>query len=146
MSNDEVGVNGYVVVVKRDRHTGEVKEKREKKNIVVDDGKELIASRLRDNDTAPSHIAVGDSSSSTSAGQSALQGSELKRIAITSTSQNGNELTYTGDFTGSWTGTVEEAGIFNASSAGVMLCRFLTGTFDKDSNDEIEVRWTLTIG
>lgn len=143
---DGIPITGHVLITKKDRRTGEVKEVCSGKNLVVNDGEEQIASQLRGVGSKPTHMAVGNSANAPAEGQSALQGTELARVAFSNESQTGNQITYTASFTGSWSGTVEEAGIFDAASAGTMLARFLTGTFDKDSNDEIEIRWTLTVG
>lgn len=136
----------YGSVVIRKKRGGVVVKEWRRDNLVVDVGKTLIVSRLRNLDTKPTHMALGTSATAPASGQTALQGTELARLAFSGESQSANSVTYTANFTGSWTGTVEEAGIFNDATTGTMLARFLTGTFDKDSNDEIEVQWTLTIG
>ena len=128
---------------------GKVKKSATLKNLVVTDGKGLIAGLLaQDGSTFPSHMAVGTSDAATAVGQSSLQGTELGRVALKSTTvQNTNEVLYNATFgAGTATGTIEEMGIFNDASAGTMLCRVLTGTFDKGSNDSLDITWTLTVG
>jgi hypothetical protein len=145
---EDLKITGKVDLVLKDSE-GRVKKSATLKNLVVTDGKDLIAGLLaQDGSSFPSHMAVGDSDTSPTAGQSALQGSELGRVALNSTTtQNGNEVVYNATFPdGTATGTVEEMGIFNFNSGGTMLCRVLTGTFDKGSNDSLEISWTLTVG
>lgn len=145
---ESLSIKGKVDIVLKDSE-GKVKKSAQVHNLVVTDGKNLIASLLaQDGSSFPSHKAVGSSDVSPSAGHSALQGTELGRVALNSTTTlNGNEVVYNATFPdGTATGTIEEMGIFNASSAGTMLCRVLTGTFDKGSNDSLEISWTLTVG
>ena len=64
---------------------GEVIDIREVKNLVVDDGLEYIASRMKDaTATAMSHMAIGTGSSAAAASDTAL-GTEAARVALTST-------------------------------------------------------------
>ena len=43
------------------------------------------------------------------------------------------------------TGAVTEAGIFNASSSGTMLCRTVFAVVNKGSGDTLQVTWTVTL-
>ena len=113
-------------------------------NVVVDDGLDYIASRMKDaTATAMSHMAVG-SGTTAAAGDSTL-GTELGRVALTSTTVASNAVTYVGDFPGTGTGAVTEAGIFNASSSGTMLCRTVFSVVNKAAADTLKVTWTLTV-
>lgn len=115
-------------------------------NVVVDDGLDYIASRMKDaTATAMSHMAVGSGTTAAAAGDSTL-GTELGRVALTSTTVASNAITYVGDFAaGTGTGAVTEAGIFNASSAGTMLCRTVFSVVNKAAADTLKVTWTLTV-
>lgn len=115
-------------------------------NVVVDDGLDYIASRMKDaTATAMSHMAVGSGTTAAAAGDSTL-GTELGRVALTSTTVASNAVTYVGDFpAGTGTGAVTEAGIFNASSAGTMLCRTVFSVVNKAAADTLKVTWTLTV-
>jgi hypothetical protein len=142
-----ISVGGYVYAELGDKTTGRIKQSTEGHNIITDVGLDMLASYIK-NDAAfafPSHAAVGDSAQAPAAGDTALVGTEFARLAFTSESRSSNVNTYETKFDGTWTGTVEEAGLFNASSGGDMLCRFLTGTFDKSSNDYLTIIWKLTI-
>lgn len=116
-------------------------------NLVVDTGGILIAKALaEDSFTAPTHMAIGSDDTAVDAGDTTL-GSELGRVALDSTTRADNEVEYVGTFpAGTGTGTVEEAGIFNAGSGGELLAHFLTGTITKGASDSLVVTWTLTIG
>ena len=115
-------------------------------NLVVTDGKEFVASRMKDaTTTAMSHMAVGTGSTAAAAGDSAL-GSEADRNALTSTTVSGADITYVATFAaGEGTGALTEAGLFNASSSGDMLCRTVFPVVNKGQNDQMSVTWTVTV-
>ena len=85
-------------------------------------------------DTGFSHfnyLAVGPSSLAVAVTQTALQGVEIQRVLCTTGTEivyASNVATITKTLTFAAAATVEEVGIFNASAAGVMLGRGLTGT------------------
>lgn len=117
-------------------------------NIVVSDGKDFVASRMKDTtDAAMSHMAIGTGSTAAAASDSAL-GSELSgsRTALTSTTVTDNDIVYVATFgAGTGTGAVTEAGIFNASSGGTMLCRTVFSVVNKGSADSMTITWTVTV-
>jgi hypothetical protein len=43
------------------------------------------------------------------------------------------------------TGALTEAGIFNASSAGTLLCRTVFSVINKAANDTMSITWTVTL-
>ena len=115
-------------------------------NIVVTAGKGYVASRMKDaSATAMSHMGIGTGSTAAAASDTAL-GSQSVRQALTSTTVSNNEVTYVATFSaGSGTGAITEAGIFNASSSGTMLCRTVFSTVNKASGDSMTITWTVTI-
>lgn len=117
-------------------------------NIVVSDGKAFVASRMKNTtDAAMSHMAIGTGSTAAAASDSAL-GSELSgsRTALTSTTVTDNDIVYVATFgAGTGTGAVTEAGIFNASSGGTMLCRTVFSVVNKGSADSMTITWTVTV-
>ncbi len=125
---------------------GIVKDTRSIKNLVVAVGKDLIASRLVGNSLPiPSHMALGSSSTAAATSQTAL-GSELGRVALDSTSRTNNTIAYVATFSaGTATGSVEEAGIFNAGSSGNMLCRTTFSAVNKAAGDTVVVTWNVTV-
>jgi len=126
---------------------GNIKVDRESDNLIVTVGKAFVASALI---TVPSisflYMAVGTSTTSPALGQTALIGSELARVATTNTNPTSVTTQFVASFgSGVGTGTIEEAGLFSAASAGSMFSRYLTGTFAKGATDTLAVTWTITV-
>ena len=115
-------------------------------NLVVDDGKEFVASRMKDTTKAAmTHMAVGTGSSAAAGGDSAL-GSENDRNALTSTTVSTNTVQYVGTWAaGDATTGITEAGLFNASSSGDMLARTVFSTVNKGASDSLTITWTITV-
>ena len=125
---------------------GKVKEEHQFKNLVVTVGKNFVASRMVGTASAVmSHMAVGSNNTAAAAGDTAL-GAELGRVALSTSTANTNVVTYTATFpAGTGTGAIVEAGIFNASSAGTMLCRTVFAVVNKGVDDALSITWTITI-
>lgn len=125
---------------------GKVKEEHTFKNLVVNSGKEFVASRMVGTTSAVmSHMAVGSNTTAPVAADTAL-GTELGRVAISSGTRTANVVTYTATFPpGTGTGALAEAGIFNANIAGTMLCRTVFAVVNKAANDSLSITWTVTI-
>ena len=125
---------------------GNLKETQEIKNVVVTVGLGYIASRMKDaSATAMSHMAIGSNNTAAAAGNTAL-GTELGRVALTSTTVSTNTVQYIGDFpAGTGTGAVVEAGVLNASSGGTLLCRTVFSVVNKGASDTLKVTWTITV-
>jgi len=127
---------------------GAVKQEQEVKNLVVTTGLDYIASRMKDaTATAMSHMAIGTSSSSPAAGNTTL-GTEAARVALATTTVTGNAIAYVATFPAGTPATltaITEAGIFNASSAGTMLCRTVFAVVNKDVGDTMSITWTVTM-
>jgi len=130
MLNDGLKLTGKLKIALNGETVQEVN------NLVVTDGKEYVASRMKDaTATAMSHMAIGSGSTAAAAGNSAL-GSELGRVALTSTTVSGAVVTYVATFAaGTGTGAVTEAGILNASSSGDLLCRTVFSVVNKGASD-----------
>lgn len=144
MINDTIKVTGElkITVTKPDGNTHETVVP----NIVVTDGKEYIASRMKDaTATAMSHMAIGTGSTAAAAGDSTL-GTEAGRVSLTSTTVTSNAVAYVATFgAGTGTGAITEAGIFNASSSGDMLCRTVFSVINKGAADTLGITWTVTV-
>jgi hypothetical protein len=125
---------------------GKVKEEHDFKNLVVTVGKNFVASRMVGTaSNVMSHMAIGSSSTAAAAGDTTL-GTELGRVALASATATTNVVTYTATFpAGTGTGAIVEAGIFNASSAGTMLCRTVFAVVNKGVDDAMSITWTVTI-
>ena len=143
--NEIFKLTGKVHVTVTNEH-GEVVEQRAA-NLVVTTGKNFTASRMVGGaDNVMSHMALGSNNTAAAVGDTALLG-ELGRVALTASTAVNNVVTYTATFgTGVATGGVQEAGIFNASSAGTMLCRVVFAVVNKGANDTIAITWTVTVG
>lgn len=144
MLNDQLKVTGDVIV-EITGPDGQVKDRREIKNLVVTTGKTFIASRMIGTPTAMSHMAIGASNTAAAAADTAL-GSELGRVALASSTSAANVVTYTASFpAGTGTGAVVEAGILNAASSGTMLCRTVFAVVNKGVDDAMSITWQIAV-
>jgi hypothetical protein len=147
MINDSIKMIGDVCINLFDE-TGAIKDSREIKNLVVTVGKSFIASRMKDaTATAMTHMEVGTSTQAAAVGDTALIAAVTSsRVALTSTTVTANAIAYVGTFAaGTGTGAITEAGIFNASSAGTMLCRTVFSVVNKGASDTLTITWTVTV-
>ena len=142
---DESRALGKLTIEVKDKD-GNLKQKQEVKNLVVDSGLDYIASRMKDaTATAMSHMAIGTGSTAAAAGNTAL-GSEAARQALTSTTVTSNAVAYVASFAaGTGTGAITEAGILNAASGGTLLCRTVFSVVNKGASDSMTITWTVTI-
>jgi len=140
MINDGLKMTGAVAIALN----GEVVQ--EIPNLVVTAGKNFVASRMKDTTKAAmTHMAIGTNNTSAAAGQTALS-SEAARGALTSTTVSNNTIAYVETFAaGTGTGAIVEAGVFNASSSGDMLCRTVFAVVNKGSQDAMTITWTITV-
>ena len=140
MINDDLKLKGKLAIALNGKTVQEVD------NLVVTDGKEYVASRMKDaTATAMSHMAIGSGTTAAAASQAALV-SELGRVSLTSTNVSGAVVTYVATFAaGTGTGAVTEAAILNASSSGDMLCRTVFSVVNKGSADSMTITWTVTV-
>ena len=146
MINDNIKLVGSLDITVLDS-SGNVKEKRKEKNLVVSAGLAFIASRMKDTSaTAMSHMAVGSGSTVAAAGDTDLGSILGSREVLDSTTVAAGVATYVSSFeAGDGTGAVTEAGIFNASTAGTMLCRTVFATVNKGADDTMTITWTITL-
>ena len=113
-------------------------------NMFVQTGLNEIAKFVaKKSPTAPSHIAVGTSSTAPNLADVGLKGSQLARIAFEAVEQTNGTVKFTATFgAGVGTGVWEETGIFTAASGGILFSRAVTGTYTKKDKDEIKIIWT----
>lgn len=146
-STDHVRGKGHVLIELIDQETGKVKHREEIDNLIVTVGLAWFAKRLAaESANEMTHIAVGTSASATAAGQTALVGTELARVAMTSKTRTANAVAMVASYpAGTGTGTLNEAGIFDASSAGTMLSRVVfSGAVTKGASDIFNITWTIS--
>jgi len=145
MIKDKLRIRGDVDIVVYDPLTGRIKDKREIRNLVVDAGLALLASRLASNAANfLSHLAIGTDATGQLAADVAL-GGELARVALGSSAPAGNVLTVVGNFpAGIGTGVLREAGLFNAGAGGTMAARTTFPILTKEAADGVSITWVLT--
>lgn len=145
LNKDFLTAKGALSIVVKDSN-GDLKQELNVTNLVVDTGLAYIASRMKDTSaTAMSHMAIGSGTNDPAAGDTALQ-TELGRVGLTSTTVTNNSVAYVASFpAGTGTGAVTEAGIFNASSSGTMLCRTEFAVINKAAGDSMTITWTVTV-
>lgn len=143
--SDFLNAKGTLGIVLTDEN-GNLKQELNVTNLVVDTGLAYIASRMKDTtETAMSHMAIGSGTVDPAAGDTAL-GSQLGRVSLFSTTVTDNSVEYVATFpAGTGTGAVTEAGIFNASSGGTMLCRTEFAVINKAAGDSMTITWTVTV-
>lgn len=146
MVNESLKIAGEVRMVLTGPD-GKVKEDVTRKNLVVTAGTEFIASRLASGaSTVMSHMAIGSGTTAASAGDTDVESILGVREALDSTTPVSNTVVYVCGFeAGEGTGAVTEAGLFNASSGGTMLCRTTFPVVNKQADDVLTITWTITI-
>lgn len=149
MVNDKLKPKGTVTLELRDA-AGNIKETRVE-NLIVGLGLAYIASRMKDTAaTVMSHMAVGSGVAAAATGDTAL-GAELGRVALSSTALvtttvSNDAIQYAATFgAGVGSGSVTEAGILNAASAGTLLARTVFGVITKGASDTLSITWKITI-
>lgn len=146
MITDNLKLKGRVALELRGKD-GQVKETREIDNLVVDAGLDFIASRMAGTSSdVMSHMALGSGTTAAAAGDTDLESILGSRELLDSVTVTDNTVVYVSSFeAGDATGAVTEAGIFNAASAGTMLCRTVFSVVNKAADDTLSVTWTITI-
>ena len=150
MFNDSIKMKGKLNIVLTGPD-GEVKDQREVDNLVVTVGKNFIASSMVKTTTnspaAMTHMEVGTGTTAAAVGDTTLQTAVASsRVTLTSATASTNSVAYVATFpAGTGTGALTEAGIFNASSAGTMLCRTVFSVINKGAADTLGITWTVTV-
>jgi len=150
MFNDAIKMTGNLKLVLTDEN-GNIKQEEEVENLVVTVGKNFIASSMAKTTTnspaAMTHMEVGTGTTAAAVGDTTLQTVVASsRTALTSTTVTTNSVAYVCSFAaGTGTGALTEAGIFNAASAGTMLCRTVFSVINKGAADTLGITWTVTV-
>jgi hypothetical protein len=144
---EELKATGLVKIV----HTnaaGELVKEFNVPNLVVTAGKNHIAAKIAATTNTPAamtHMAIGTGTSTPGASDTAL-GTQTGRVSLSGSTVSTNTITYTATFpAGTGDGAITEAGIFNASSGGTMLCRTTFPVVNKASGDTIAITWVVTV-
>jgi len=120
----------------------------EKKNLIVQVGKNFLANAIIGSSTSPfTAIAIGTGTTAASTSDTTL-GIEATRAAFTSSSVSTNVVSLSNTYAaGTATGAITEAGIFNNStSGGTMLSRVVFSAINKGAADTLAINWTVTVG
>ena len=144
--NSDIKITGKLTI-KKFNSNNELVQEVEVPNLIVTAGKNYIANRLTSSSPViMSHMAIGSDSTAPNLTQTTLL-SELGRSALTSSTLTGANILYLGVFgPGVGTGSIVEAGIFNNSSTGSMLCRTTFPVIVKSLTDSIAISWTVSVG
>ena len=144
---ENLKLKGHIKIVLKSA-TGEVKHQMEKDNVVVTVGKAYLATWLAAASQAGkfmSYIALGTGSTPASASDTALE-TELATRVLGTLSATTNVWQNVATFgAGVDTGTISEAGLFTASSAGTMFARQVFTGIPKGADDILEFTWTVTL-
>lgn len=153
---------------------GELKEDRFIPNLVVQTGKNYIATRMIGTATSVTavsttasgtscmtHMGIGTSTTTAANGDTTLATevsvagdiAAYSRAAVASTTQSTGVVTYVAVFgtnnpqrtNSSNTTAISEAGIFAASSGGQMLCRTTFNAVNKGNDDTLQITWAITV-
>lgn len=147
MNSNLLKVSGELTLQRFDA-TGQLVETRHHKNLVVTSGLTYIAARMSESGrpNQMSHMGLGTSATTPSASDTSLGAQAGSREALTSQTPSGTSVTYVASFAaGAATGALTEAGIFNASSAGTMLCRSTFPVINKGASDSLVVTWVVSV-
>ena len=155
-----VELSGSLSIIVTDSLSNSIKQELYVPNLVVTAGKTFIASRMVGTVSAVmSHMGIGTSATAEANGDTAL-GAELtvgggftsySRAALTTSSSSANIVTYSANFAANnpsapaGGAVLREAGIFNAATAGTMLCRTTFPIVTKLPADALTITWTITI-
>ena len=143
---DSLKLKGDVFITVKDKD-GNVKEERHEENLVVSAGLNFICDRMEGtSEGVMSHMVLGSGTTAAAASDTDVGSLLGSREALDSTTVSTNTITYVSSFeAGDATGAVTEAGIFNASSSGTMLCRVVFAAINKAADDTMSVTWVITL-
>lgn len=144
---DTLSVRGELHIVLRDENGNTILE-RWVPNLVVNLGLAHIAARVVGNSpVVMSHMELGTGTTPPASGDTALESRIVdSRTAISSFTASDTTIIAECVFgPGIGSGAVSEAGIFNASSAGIMLCRTVFLPINKSALDTLTIQWYITL-
>lgn len=148
MISDTLKATGSLDIILKDEN-GNVKLQTTVPNLITTAGKTLIAERLQvasPTSGIMTHMGVGSDNTPPSTSNTNLVSTLGSRVTLGTTTRNNNIITYTATFgAGVSTGSIKEAGIFNALTAGTMLCRTVFPEINKGATDTLTINWNVTI-
>ena len=117
-------------------------------NIIVTNGQNYIAQRILNNTTtAMTHMGIGSSQVPQTVDDTALFQEILRNTFVTGTVTN-SQVEYVASFAAPVSGSrsITEAGIFNAASAGTLLCRTTFPPVTQTTGQTIAISWVISVG
>jgi hypothetical protein len=145
--NENVKPTGLVTITQTNSE-GKIVKEFQVPNLVVTAGKNHIAAKIAATTNSPAsmtHMAIGTGTSTPGASDTSL-GTQTGRVSLSGSVVSTNTITYTATFpAGTGDGAITEAGVFNASTSGTMLCRTTFPVVNKASGDTIAVTWVVTV-
>lgn len=146
-NKETLKATGLVTIVQTNA-AGEIVKEFQVPNLVVTTGKNHIAAKIAATTNSPAamtHMGIGTGTGTPAVGDTAL-GTQTGRVSLSGSVVSTNTITYTATFpAGTGDGAITEAGVFNASSGGTMLCRTTFPVVNKASGDTIAVTWVVTV-
>ena len=158
-SNEKLGIKGNLNIVLTDAQ-GRIKDTRQVTNKVTSVGLNHILQRLGTSTPASfmNFMAVGTTGVATAEdGTSTILRTEAGTRAATTITIAANVISYVSDFIadpdGVGAGTanpstdaaITEAGIFSASTGGILLCRTVFAVVNKLTTDSLRITWKITL-
>jgi len=144
---ETIKVTGHIEFILTDEN-GNVKEKKELKNLVVTAGKTYLATWLTQatqSDYFMRYVGLGTGTNAPAVGDTTLQTPLASRVAGTLTPSSNIWQNVASFGPGVNTGAITEAGIFSASSGGTMLARQVFSVINKAAGDTLQVTWQITL-
>ena len=152
--SDKSTVTGWVTLTVYDEF-GNVKQKVENHNLIVDQGLDEMAEAIFGaggvGTTLFDYLEIGTDATAPSAGQTALVASACARVQDASPDVNSaisgeTHVSVISSFVGATcAGGIQEAGIFNGLAGGQMLARSTFGVVTIASGDTLNVNYTITL-
>ncbi len=146
--NDGLKLKGHVIVEKV--RNGEVVERKEFDNLIVNVGKAEVAGLIGgvSGSTAFGYIAVGTGTTAESATDTALvnevdRQASTNSLVTTSVTNDTLQMQATFNFTASY--NITEYGIFNAATGGDMLSRKTDTGTAVNNGDSLQVTWKIQV-
>ncbi len=145
-SKDTMKVTGHINFKLFDAE-GNLKVERDIKNVITTTGKAYLATWLAaatQADFFMKYVGLGTGTNAATAADTALQTELSTRVVGTLSSSGPVWQSVTTFGAGINTGSITEAGIFSASSAGTMLARQVFTAIPKGAGDSLQVTWQVT--
>ena len=121
-------------------------------NLVVQPGLNYLAALLQSGSgNVMNYMAVGSGADTVDPSDTTLSPegtgtNEIDRIVLTDRTVSANAVTFKTTFgSGVATGTIQEAGLFDSASVGVMLARTVFGAKVKGPGDILVITWVVSL-